>query len=108
MEEYIYSFYHKFNDFGFCVRRSSWGKNTFAKVLYIEGVNPGMPMPGKPPYYYDPPVYAALYMDNKYPQSILLTVPGGYNYELVECVEFEPKEIKNGFTYQGVKYRAKN
>ncbi len=102
--ENIYSFYNKNLDFGFCVRRSSWAKTTFAKVVYIEGVIPGNEMPGKPPYYYNPQVYAVLYMANKEPQAIGLTTPGGYDYELVDCLEYKPKEIKSGYTYRGIKY----
>ncbi len=104
MNENIYHFYHKILDFGFCVRRSSWALTTFARVVYVEGVKPGKPIPGKPPYYYNPHVYAVLYMAKRKPEAINLSVPGGYSYELIECPPFEPKELKNGFTYTEVKY----
>ncbi len=103
----VYHFYQELLDFGFCVRRHSWAQTTFARIVYIEGVMPGKPMPGKPPYYYNPPVYAVLYVANKKPEAINLSTPGGYSYELIKCPPFEPKPVKNGFSYNSIKYIPK-
>lgn len=48
----IYQMYMENNyQFGFYVRRDSWPKHRYAKVLSIQWVTEGKPIKGKPPYF---------------------------------------------------------
>lgn len=61
----IYQMYHHNNmQFGFYVIRDSWA-TVIAKIIEIEGVEEGKPIPGKFPYFKNQTVIASFYkVDN--------------------------------------------
>ena len=56
----IYQIYHFENKLNFYVKRYTW-ENTIAKVIFINGVEEGKRIIGKPPYYGTPLVMAEFY-----------------------------------------------
>lgn len=88
----VYEMYEE-NDFqfGFFVVRDSWG-NTLAKVLSIEGVIEGEPIPGIAPYFGGPTVTAEFYRAQDITECHKgnlvdvgeLSCPGTFSYDLAE------------------------
>ena len=73
------------NKAGFYVVRDSWG-NTIAEITTVGGKKEGM-LPGKPPYYGNPPVKADIYKKDtgsKINTNATISCPGTYAYTLVE------------------------
>lgn len=70
----------------FWIMRDTWG-NTIAKVVHIDGAEQGKPIPGRPPYYGNPAVYADFYKiesGEKVGENQPVSCPGTYSYMLCD------------------------
>jgi len=69
---------------GFWIRRGSWARSTFAKVLTVGGSANG-PLAGRPPYHGNPTVVVDFYMDGRLKEpGMILSCPGTYTYTEIQ------------------------
>lgn len=69
---------------GFFIRRDSWARSTFARVLMIDGRSDG-PLPGPPPYHGNAPVRVEFHLNGQLKDpNMLLSCPGTYAYTQIE------------------------
>jgi len=91
----VYQMYYAYGcKYGFYIQRNSW-KTILARVVSIQGVQEGQPIPGKPPYHGTPKtapmvlvkIYRATVKEdchqNNFLEETYLSCPGTYAYTMI-------------------------